>query len=505
MLTSFYALSFVFSILALAGWFYFQNKAPLNKRLRQSFFAGMAVYLLSVIFSVSTFEYKLGILFRDLFVMGGSGLAFLYLARQKKAFIVGLIVMLAGLGWFFKTKLQPSFSTETGITLDSGGELLVELSENRSIQLLKDILQKYDLDVGPAFQPLLKEQTELDDYYVINIPARYERKIGKIKKELYASGIVDWVEGNEVINISPLPARRLPEVNRKFGINDPGLEYLWGFEAMEVDKLYNFIKKENIRPKQKALIAILDTGVDAKHEDIKGNYRSTQKKYNDDPKGHGTHCAGIAAAVSNNGLGVASFSPNNEFVEITSIKVLSSAGMGTQRGIINGIIEAADKGAAVISLSLGGRSNQSKQTAYRKAVKYANKAGAIVVAAAGNANRNAKDFAPVNAEGVLGVSAIDPELNRAVFSNYVTDIKMAVAAPGVNIYSTFPGNKYATFNGTSMATPYVAGLVGLMKSLKPSLTTAQIHTILSDTGKETNNTAETGKLILPAEALKAVQ
>ena len=229
-----------------------------------------------------------------------------------------------------------------------------------------------------------------------------------------------------------------------------------------------------------------------------------KSKHDNDPRGHGTHCAGIAAAVSNNGKGVASFSQNNEFVEVASIKVLNSMGMGTQKSIIDGIIEAADSGADVISMSLGGRSNQAKQTAYKKAVKYANQKGAIVVAAAGNSNRNAKEFSPVNAPGIIGVSAVDMELNRAVFSNYVQDIEMGIAAPGVDIYSTIPGNKYATYNGTSMATPYVAGLLGLMKSINPDLSTKKAHEILQSSGVKTKATKETGYFIQPAIAVKTM-
>lgn len=82
---------------------------------------------------------------------------------------------------------------------------------------------------------------------------------------------------------------------------------------------------------------------------------------------------------------------------------------------------------------------------------------------------------------------------------------MGVAAPGVGIYSTIPNNKYNTFNGTSMATPYVAGLVGLMKSIKPNLTAEQAYNILNKTGKDTKATSETGKLINPAEAIKNLQ
>ena len=271
---------------------------------------------------------------------------------------------------------------------------------------------------------------------------------------------------------------------------------------MEIDKLYRFLSENNIQPKKQATIAILDTGVDAQHEDLKDNYHSTRDLYDRDVRGHGTHCAGIAAAVTNNGKGVASFSPNGDFVNITSIKVLMDSGMGTQQTIINGMIEAADNGAAVISMSLGGRSRSSAQKAYQKAVNYAAKKGAIVIAAAGNSNTNATLFCPANSAGIISVSAVDTLLNRASFSNYVSDLKMGVAAPGVSIYSTYPNDDYKVFNGTSMATPYVAGLVGLMKSIQPDLTTKEVYKILNETGKETKNTSETGKLIFPVEAVK---
>ena len=98
--------------------------------------------------------------------------------------------------------------------------------------------------------------------------------ISKIEEALQASGFIDWLEENEVIHISPMPSKKLPEINKKFGLNDAGVEHLWAFEAMEMDKLYNLLDKNKIKPQKKAIIAILDTGVDAKHEDIKANFKS---------------------------------------------------------------------------------------------------------------------------------------------------------------------------------------------------------------------------------------
>ena len=230
-----------------------------------------------------------------------------------------------------------------------------------------------------------------------------------------------------------------------FAPNDPYVTNQWGFAKEQVGELHFLLKDKNVKPAKRAKIAILDTGVDANHEDIKDNFVSIKAKYDTDVQSHGTHCAGIAAGVTGNNIGIASVVHSNEFVQVTSVKVLSDYGRGTQQTIMNGIIEAADNGADVISMSLGGMSNDSRQRAYQKAIKYANKKGAIVIAAAGNSKMNAKNYTPAGVDGVIAVSAVDVDLNKAVFSNYVSDVKMGIAAPGVNIFSTIPNNKYDTF------------------------------------------------------------
>ena len=532
MITVLYPISYVLTIGSLLAWFYFQSSKPWYIRLSRIFLAAFALYLFSVGTAEAAMDYKAGTLFRDLTIMGAIGFTFQALLRKKKAFILAAIFLVGGMNWYFQTKLMTTFPQQkvSGVEeqkedlldalserfnesvgnegntelfkLGNYGELLVEIKENSSYLDIINVISDYNLRYRTAFTPESELETDLDDYLIIDIPENFEGQIESIKSALYATGHVDWIEFNETLSVAPIESSRTPTTKERFGIDDPGVEHLWGFEAMQMDQLYAYLKENNVKPKKTALIAILDTGVDSKHEDIAANYKSIKSKHDDDPKGHGTHCAGIAAAVSNNGKGVASFSQTNEYVQVTSIKVLNSYGMGTQKSIIDGIILAADSGADVISMSLGGRSSQSKQTAYKKAVQYANKKGAIVIAAAGNSNRNAKDFAPVNAPGVIGVSALDEELNKAVFSNTVEDITMGIAAPGVNIYSTIPDSKYATYNGTSMATPYVSGLVGLMKSVKPGINTKQVHQILSSTGKDSKSTKRTGKFIQPAKAIK---
>lgn len=500
----FYSISFFSALILLAIWFYNKENEKFTKAIPALLGLSLLTYAGSVTFASADITDKLFTAFRDLLILGGTSLLFQIFSRSKITFLPVLLVTLFLYMWYNGKFMQSTFDSAEKTALAADAELLIEITENETPADLQELIDKYDLTLVRAFQPEDVESTELDDYFTVDIPEKSIRKKAEIEEALLNSGFVDWVEANEVINVNPLPSKKLPEINKKFRLNDPGVEHLWAFEAMEMDKLYNYLEKNKIKARKKALVAILDTGVDANHEDLKGNFKSIDKSYNNDPQGHGTHCAGIAGAVSNNGKGTASYSRDNSFVQISSIKVLNANGMGTQQSIISGILKAADKGADVISLSLGGPSNQSRQRAYKKAVAYANKKGAIVIVAAGNSNRNAKNYSPANAPGVITVSAINNNLNRAVFSNYINDIEMGIAAPGVNIYSTIPSNKYASFNGTSMATPYVSGLVGLMKSIKPDLTTKEAYRILKNNGKATKDTKFTGNLIQPANAVKAL-
>jgi thermitase len=506
MLSFLYPLSFVVCLIALSGWFYKREDENSAALFRKVFFGAIALFLISWIFSNGTFSYKLLSLGRELLILAIVPAALSLFRKAGWLYVIVLALAIIALKFIYFQTLTSTFpqqETVSDSTLSNSGEFLVEILEGHSISEVQSVVDKYGLIASLAFSPKDKGITDPDDYYLIDVPQEKLSKLEEIKRALDKTKAVEWIEFNEEITVVPIESQRpTPIINRKYGINDPGLENLWGFDAMKVDELYGILK--NIPPKKKALIAILDTGVDAKHEDLAQNFKSTQAKYDTDKAGHGTHCAGIAGAVSNNNVGIASFSQDNNYVQITSIKVLGDGGFGSQKMIIDGIIEAADLNADVISMSLGGPSNDSRQKTYQKAVEYANSKGTIVVVAAGNSNRNAKGFAPASAPGVITVAAVDTIIGRASFSNFVQDIEMAVAAPGVKIYSTFPGSQYQTMNGTSMATPYVSGLVGLMKSIKPELTTKEVWKILNNSGSKTKNTRETGNLIQPANAILAL-
>jgi len=387
--------------------------------------------------------------------------------------------------------------------LDPESELLIEIRNGHQLSELQSIINQYNLKLEPAFSLKDADHTDLDDYYAVNIPTTQISNYTTIVADFKLSNLIDHIEANEILSLDPTEtsSKNTPHRKKRYTANDPELGKVWGHDAMEVEALYKLLATEKINVKKKAKIAIIDTGVDYKHEDLNTNFVSISSDHNTDPHGHGTHCAGIAAAVSNNEIGIASFSPTSDFVEVTSVKVFGKYGNTTQRTIINGMLLAADNGADVLSMSLGGPSTTQAQRAYKQAVQYANKKGGIVVVAAGNENIDARKRVPASVDGVITVAALDPDLDKAVFSNDVSGLKMGIAAPGVDVYSTIPNNKYEYFNGTSMATPYVAGLLGLMKSIYPDLTTKEAYKILKQTGLETRNTRVTGKLIHPANAV----
>jgi thermitase len=206
-------------------------------------------------------------------------------------------------------------------------------------------------------------------------------------------------------------------------------------------------------------IAIVDTGVSLSHPDLAGKIVGGYDFVNDDnvaddDHGHGTHVAGIAAAMSNNGNGIAGVSWG---ARIMPVKVLNLAGGGSYADVAAGITFAVDSGAQVINLSLGG---EFPSVFLQDAVDYASSRGAVVVAASGNTGTDNVLY-PAAYGNVIAVSAVDNLNNRAAFSNYGPAIDLA--APGVTIYSTSPGGTYTYRSGTSMAAPFVSGLAAILR------------------------------------------
>lgn len=166
-----------------------------------------------------------------------------------------------------------------------------------------------------------------------------------------------------------------------------------------------------------------------------------------------THCAGVIAGVDND-FGVVGVAPN---AKLYNVKVLGDDGSGSIQGIIKGIDWCIAEQVDIISMSLG--SSQDPGASLQNAMKRARAAGIIIVAASGNENTHCGW--PAAYPEVIAVGAVDQSFGRAGFSNFGEELD--IAAPGVDILSTYPGNRYAKLSGTSMATPMVAGVIALVQ------------------------------------------
>jgi thermitase len=221
-------------------------------------------------------------------------------------------------------------------------------------------------------------------------------------------------------------------------------------------------------------IAVIDTGIDRNHPDLVGKIDTANSKcfgvlcfftgYEDD-NGHGSHTAGTAAASTNNTIGVAGVAVNSRLM---ILKACNAAGTCNTADIVSAINWARTHGAKVISMSFGGGGTTTMQTAVANAYN----SGVTLVAAAGNDGNATLNYPAAYAQ-VVSVAATDANDARASFSNANADVELA--APGVNVLSTYSGDGYTSLSGTSMSTPHVAGLAALLKGQNPSWTPAQIR------------------------------
>lgn len=240
-------------------------------------------------------------------------------------------------------------------------------------------------------------------------------------------------------------------------------------------------------------VAVLDTGIDQAHPDLSSKI-DLQRDFTgsgsvDDFYGHGTHVSGIVAAVANNGLGIAGVCPG---CRLLNGKVLDNNGSGAYSWIANGITWASDNGAKVINMSLGG---SVKSTTLERAVKYAWSRNVVVVAAAGNSANPSKTY-PGAYTNVIAVAATNNLDKKAYFSSYGSWVD--VAAPGENIFSTFPTHPYKINkslgydfgSGTSMATPMASGVAALIWSTPYGTSNLSVRSRLESTADKISGTGK---------------
>jgi thermitase len=282
----------------------------------------------------------------------------------------------------------------------------------------------------------VKETIQGIDVQVVTVPKGQE--MAKVKA-YSANAKVAYAEPDFVAEVMDTP-------------DDPGFGNQWGMVKVQAPQAWDVTTGSS-----SINIAILDTGVDQDHPDLANKIISNTNFSNsptaDDVYGHGTHVAGIAAASTNNGIGVAGLGYT---ATIMNVKVLGDTGSGAYSWIASGIIWAANNGAEIINLSLGG---SSKSSTLADAVNYAWSKGVVVVAAVGNSGNTVPSY-PAYYGNCIAVAATDANDAKASWSNYGDWVD--VAAPGVSIYSTLINNGYGYKSGTSMASPHVAGLAALV-------------------------------------------
>lgn len=274
--------------------------------------------------------------------------------------------------------------------------------------------------------------------------------------------------------------------------NDPSVGSQWSLTKIKAFEAWD------VNPgSANVVVAVVDNAIQTNHVDLQANMLAGYDVGDNDTDpnppntsfSHGTHVAGIVSAVNNNALGIASAANNR--IKILPIKATPNS--GSPQSIyygFEGILWAADNGAQIISLSWGGAGySQAEQ----EVIDYAYTKGIVIVAAAGNDNNDIEIF-PAAYSNVISVASLDSDDKRSSFSTFGSWVD--ISAPGRGILSTVPFDDYASFSGTSMATPLTASVLGYIWSCFPSLTPAQLENILKQTADniEAVNPAQTGLL-----------
>ncbi len=311
------------------------------------------------------------------------------------------------------------------------------------------------------------------------------------------AGIVEGVGGQvtRTFTIVPAVAAQMSPQAADALLKNPNIAYVepdyemfahsqtvpWGIDRVFGDESYSF-STWDISTGNDIGVAILDTGIDEDHEDLKvagGETTVDDTHWGSDGSGHGTHVAGTVAALDNN-LGVVGVAPD---VSLYAVKVLSDGGSGTVASVVAGIEWAVDQGIPVLNMSLGGSSDS--QT-LRDACDAAYAAGHLLVASAGNSGnpggRGDNVGYPARYESVIAVGSSTQNDTRSSFSSTGPDVELI--APGSSILSTLPGDEYGTYSGTSMASPHVAGVAALAWASNTGLTHSEVRQILRDTAED---------------------
>jgi subtilisin family serine protease len=360
-----------------------------------------------------------------------------------------------------------------------------------------------------ARAPANEQPPDLASSYVFDLGSRSAAEVAEAIRSLKSDP--DVLDAEEDKTVQALYVPNDPSYSAHGSWGQP-YDDLYGLKKIGTTAAWDTTQGQGV------IVAVVDTGVDYNHPDIKDNIwinpgevagngtDDDQNGFVDDVRGwdfvghdannpvqdndpydgnfHGTHVAGIIAATGDNNLGVVGVAWK---AKIMIVKALDDNGSGYDSDLAKAIIYAADNGADVINASWGG--GGSSQTVI-DAINYAHSLGVVFVAAAGNSSTDAKDFFPANVPNAIAVSSLDPYDNLSYFSNFGD--KIDVSAPGEDILSLQAGTTgYIRESGTSMAAPHVSGVAALIIALHPTYSNEQVRqalrisaTDLGPTGKD---------------------
>jgi serine protease len=328
--------------------------------------------------------------------------------------------------------------------------VIVDFKESLSSSQIQSEVKAIAQNYGASLQ-LNSEFSRADNLYVV----KGDSKLLKALKKSSLGQETEYIEPNYIYKALEVP-------------NDPEYTKQWNLRAINIESAWDDSKGDGVT------VAVIDTGIaqvpDLKETKFVAGYDFVNNRADaTDDNGHGTHVAGTVAQATNNNYGTAGIAYK---ASLMPLKVLSQSGAGTVSDIAEGIKFAADNGADVINMSLGGGGESHLM---QEAINYAHNKGVVIVAAAGNSGENSADY-PARYPKVIGVAATDAAGGKAPYSNFGAGVD--IAAPGG---STSGGSdrggilqetidyqtgqpRFISLEGTSMASPHVAGVAALVKA-----------------------------------------
>ena len=365
-----------------------------------------------------------------------------------------------------------------------------EIKDERTMLPVRDVAEALDCEVE------WQQETQTATF-----TRAYQTKRVIVNSEQADVGnAIDYfsADGKTVIQFESIDdAKKCVEINSQKGLTaEP--DYIrtiqglsWGYDMIGGESYYNQTSYYG----GSAIVAVIDSGIDYTHEMFKnrivdGHDFYFNDNYCEDKMGHGTH-------VSSTVLDIAG---NNKNIKIMPLKVFGDSGTASSSVVAEAIKYAADNGADVINLSLGG---QHEGYLEREAVNYANSKNVAVVAAAGNESTDmtTTPFSPGGLDGVITVSNVTQDLKLNSKSNYGEGI-VEFAAPGTNIKGAKVGGGYCNKSGTSMASPHIAGAYALVKAVHPEMTTAEITAALEKNATKIGNSKYFGAGLIKVDMLE---